>query len=198
MTRCNAMQQVAIYLITNEKFLTLMKSYFIAIFMLVAVMAQAQTLEHGQLQYLQNKQYEFNAYKATDSHVYVIGDELTIGEPSGKLGAYKYITTATQIALGGTGLTPHQVGKKATIKNFKLTGLKKNGFAVQVIANMSAIGLMYIDLENALASGEIVGLGMTSDKALEELKKAKDKLDLEIITQEEYDKIKAELMEYMK
>jgi hypothetical protein len=63
---------------------------------------------------------------------------------------------------------------------------------------MAGIGLMYIDFENAIASGEIVGLGMTSDKALEELKKAKDKLELEIITQEEYDKIKADLMEYMK
>jgi hypothetical protein len=76
--------------------------------------------------------------------------------------------------------------------------MKKSGFAVQAVANLVGIGLMYIDLENAIASGEIVGLGMTSDKALEELKKAKDKLELEIITQEEYDKIKAELMEYMK
>lgn len=176
-----------------------MKRLLIAIFaMFVMAGVQAQTLEHNQLQYLQNKQLEFNAYKATDNYMYADGVELTIGEPSGKLGAYKYITTATQIAIGGTGLTPHQVGKKATIKNFKLTGMKKSGFAVQVIANMAGIGLMYIDFENALASGEIVGLGMTSDKALEELKKAKDKLDLEIITQEEYDKIKAELMEYIK
>ena len=176
-----------------------MRRLFIAIFAILMVAGvQAQTLEHNQLQYLQNKQLEFNAYKATDNYIYAEGAELTIGEPSGKLGAYKYITTATQIAVGATGLTSHQVGKKATIKNFKLTGMKKSGFAVQVIANMAGIGLMYIDFENAIASGEIVGLGMTSDKALEELKKAKDKLDLEIITQEEYDKIKAELMEYMK
>lgn len=175
-----------------------MKRLFIAILMLVAVMSQAQTLEHGQLQYLQNKQIEFNAYKATDNYVYADGVELTIGEPSGKLGNYKYIITAMQIAAGGTGLISHQVGKKAIIKNLKLTGYKKSGFAVQVVANMTGIGLMYIDFENALASGEIVGLGMTSDKALEELKKAKDKLDLGIITQEEYDKIKSELMEFIK
>jgi hypothetical protein len=35
---------------------------------------------------------------------------------------------------------------------------------------------------------------MTSDKAMIELKKAKDKLDLGVITQEEYDKIKVELL----
>jgi hypothetical protein len=176
-----------------------MKRLFIAIFAMLAVVGvQAQTLEHNQLQYLQSKQLEFNAYKATDNYVYAEGVELTIGEPSGKLGTYKYITTAMQIAVGGTGLTPHQVGKKTKITGMSLKGYKKSGFFVQVVANMAGIGLMYIDFENAIASGEIVGLGMTSDKALEELKKAKDKLNLEIITQEEYDKIKAELMEYIK
>jgi len=37
---------------------------------------------------------------------------------------------------------------------------------------------------------------MTSDEALDKLKKPKEKLDLELITQEEYDKIKAELKRY--
>ena len=37
-----------------------------------------------------------------------------------------------------------------------------------------------------------------SEEAIAEIKKAKDKLDLEIITQEEYDKIKADLMKYIK
>jgi predicted Zn-dependent protease len=36
------------------------------------------------------------------------------------------------------------------------------------------------------------------DKAMVELKKAKDKLDLGVITQEEYDKIKLELLKYIK
>ena len=39
---------------------------------------------------------------------------------------------------------------------------------------------------------------MTSDQALEALKKAKDKLDLGLITQEEYEKIKAELTPFIK
>lgn len=176
-----------------------MKSYLIAIFaMLVVAGAQAQILEHGQLQYLQNKQLEFNAYKATDNHVYVIGEELTIGEASGKMGNFLYYSSALQMTLGGTGVTSAFTGKKCTIKKFGLAGTKKSGFHVVVTANLVGLGLIYIQMENALASGEVVGLGMTSDKALEELKKAKDKLDLEIITQEEYDKIKAELMEYMK
>lgn len=38
---------------------------------------------------------------------------------------------------------------------------------------------------------------LTSDEAIQELKKAKEKLDLELITQEEYDKIKEELKQYI-
>ena len=38
---------------------------------------------------------------------------------------------------------------------------------------------------------------MTSDEALTELKKSKEKLDLELITQEEYNKVKEELKQYI-
>ena len=49
-----------------------------------------------------------------------------------------------------------------------------------------------------MSTGEIKGFGKTSDEALTELKKAKDKLDLGLITQEEFDKLKAELSKYIK
>lgn len=39
---------------------------------------------------------------------------------------------------------------------------------------------------------------MTSDEALSELKRAKDKLDLGLITQAEYDSLKVELSKYIK
>jgi hypothetical protein len=39
---------------------------------------------------------------------------------------------------------------------------------------------------------------MTSDEALSELKKAKDKLDLGIITQAKYDSLKVEYTKYIK
>ena len=38
----------------------------------------------------------------------------------------------------------------------------------------------------------------TSDEAMEELERAKKKLDLELITQEEYNKIKEELKQFIK
>jgi hypothetical protein len=55
-----------------------------------------------------------------------------------------------------------------------------------------------ITFENAVETGELKSFGKTSDEALAELKKAKDKLDLGLITQEDYDKIKADLVKYIK
>lgn len=55
-----------------------------------------------------------------------------------------------------------------------------------------------IDIENAIAAGEIKSFIMTSDEALSELKKCKDKLDIGLITQEKYDSIKAVLVKFIK
>ena len=57
---------------------------------------------------------------------------------------------------------------------------------------------MRIRYEQAVAVGEVITNVMSSDDALAELKKQKDKLDLEIISQAEYDSIKAVLIKYIK
>jgi hypothetical protein len=44
----------------------------------------------------------------------------------------------------------------------------------------------------------MIAKGMTSGKAILELKKAKEKLDLELISQAEYDAIKVELAPFIK
>lgn len=53
-------------------------------------------------------------------------------------------------------------------------------------------------VENAIETGEIKSFGMISDEALIALKQAKDKLDLDLKTPEEYDAIKPELVKYLK
>jgi hypothetical protein len=63
---------------------------------------------------------------------------------------------------------------------------------------MTGVDNYFLNIEDAIAVGEIKSFGMTSDEALAALKKAKDKLDLGLISQEEYDKIKAELTPYIK
>jgi hypothetical protein len=63
---------------------------------------------------------------------------------------------------------------------------------------MTGIDNYFLYIEDAITVGEVQSFGMTSDEALTALKKAKDKLDLGIITQEEYEKIKAELTPFIK
>ena len=55
-------------------------------------------------------------------------------------------------------------------------------------------------LEKALESGELINpkAAMTREQAITELKKAKELLDLEMMTQEEYDKLKNELAPIIK
>ena len=57
----------------------------------------------------------------------------------------------------------------------------------------NTINNLWFSLINTITSTEI-----SSDEALAQLKKAKDKLDLGLITQDEFDKIKAELTPFIK
>jgi hypothetical protein len=90
-------------------------------------------------------------------------------------------------------------GTETEIKKIFVTGNKRSGYSVSM-RTKGITGLMNYTIlfENALATGEIKGTGLTSDEALSQLKKAKDKLDLGIITQEEFDNIKKELTPYIK
>jgi hypothetical protein len=63
---------------------------------------------------------------------------------------------------------------------------------------MTGIDNYFFNIEDAITVGEVKSFGMSSDEALAALKKAKDKLDLGLISQEEYDKIKAELTPFIK
>jgi hypothetical protein len=79
----------------------------------------------------------------------------------------------------------------------RVTGSTRQGYKMNILSK-GIIGTYVIIVEDGISVGEIKSNGMTSDKAMVELKKAKDKLDLGVITQEEYDKIKIELLKYIK
>ena len=73
------------------------------------------------------------------------------------------------------------------------------GFTISVKAKSSTgVGNYNVDFENAILNGEIKSFGMTSDEALAELKKAKDKMDLGLISKEEYETKKSELVKFIK
>ncbi|MBU6158711.1 MAG: hypothetical protein KGP35_06730 [Bacteroidetes bacterium] len=144
------------------------------------------------------KKGEFTSYVGSDGAVYKVGDRIKIGVPSSNK-TFAFITEGDGILLPITNLTAVASGTQTEIKRIYVVGNKRAGYSV-VFRTKGITGLSNysIQFENALSTGEVKGFGMTSDDALAELKKAKDKLDLGLITQEEYDKLKAELSKYIK
>ena len=86
---------------------------------------------------------------------------------------------------GGEDMSCSQFFKKdGSVK--PLYSMYKN----QLEAEINTLFFSYIDKLN--------NSSLTSDEAIAELKKAKEKLELELISQEDYDKIKAELLPFIK
>lgn len=140
----------------------------------------------------------YTSYIASDGAVYKIGDAVTIGFPSSNK-TFAFIQEGDGILIPITNLNASVSGQRTVIKKITVSGTKRTGKAVG-FRTKGKIGISnyFIQFENALATGEVKGFGMTSDDALAELKRNKDKLDLGLITQEEYDKLKADLVKYIK
>jgi len=140
---------------------------------------------------------EITEYIAKDGSIYKVGDQITIGVPSSNK-TFAFLSTGdglmTPIVPLGIGVS----GQKADIIKFRISGTKRSGFTIWLKAKSPfGIGNYNIDFENAILNGEIKSYGMTIDQALEELKRTKDKLELGLITQEEYEKKKQELIKYI-
>ncbi len=141
---------------------------------------------------------EFTSYVASDGAIYKIGDRIKIGVPSSNK-TFAFITRGDGILMPLEPLPAASSGTETEIKRISVFGNKRSGYTVSMRTKGFSGALNYtIQFENALSTGEIKGSGMTSDEALEKLKKAKDKLDLGLITQEEFEKIKTELTPFIK
>lgn len=132
-------------------------------------------------------------YISKDGQEFSVGDTITLGNSSGNL---NFVFLQQNAGLSYEPLPNNAGGSQIVIKKmsarFKkltITTTKPQGYVFALWVN---------NLEGALSSGEIKSNVMTSDEALEELKKYKSKLDLELITQEEYDAKKKELVKFIK
>ena len=140
----------------------------------------------------------FDSYLGSDGYSYKVGDTLKIGMPSSNK-TFAFITEGSALQ------TPYQsnvssAGTNTVIKKIYVNGNNRMGYRITIVGK-GICGICpqyYINMEEAMASGEVKTKGMTSDEAMSQLKKGKDKLDLGIITQEEFDKMKEELVKYIK
>lgn len=141
---------------------------------------------------------EITSYVGSDGAVYKVGDKLKIGVPSSNK-TFAFITEGDGFLIPITNLSVSASGQETEIKSLWIVGNKRTGYSVSFrTKGFTGLSNYSIQFENALSNGEVKGLGISSDDALNQLKKAKDKLDLGLITQEEFDKLKLELSKYIK
>ena len=132
-------------------------------------------------------------YTASDGSEWSVGDRITLGSASGS-NQFSFASMGSGAAV--TLLGAAWAGTELEVKKIRVTGTKRMGFRLWLTCKMD-LSNIHVNCEQAIASGELVTTGYTSDKALEELKRAKDKLDLGLITQEEFDSLKAELAKFI-
>jgi hypothetical protein len=141
---------------------------------------------------------EYTSYVASDGGVYKIGDKLKIGFPSSNK-TFAFITEGDGFLIPITPLNVGNSGQDSEIKKIFVSGNKRAGFSVYMrTKGLVGTSNYTIQFENALATGEVKGYGLTSDEALDQLKRAKDKLDLGLITKDEFELLKLELSKYIK
>lgn len=146
--------------------------------------------------YLYNGLY--SSYITKDGYEYKVGDKVKIGMASSNK-TFNFITEGDGILTPIQPLSASATNQETEIKKIQVIGTKRTGFYVS-FRTKGFIGLSNysIDIENAIESKEVKTPGLSSDEALSILKKEKDKLDLGIISQADYDKRKSELIKYIK
>ena len=133
------------------------------------------------------KNGNYTIYKAKDGTTVKTGDTLHINPPAGN--QYSYIGQLNMPA--GTILA----NKDVVISKIKVYGTK--GHKPNVLIGFKGYGLatLYMDYENAIEVGEVYNPNGVINKkeALTILKEKKELLDLQLITQEEYNQFKKDL-----
>jgi len=200
-----------------------MKRIFSVLMVLVLVgsaMAQTVTyqdlLDHKSAKELTGRKGGDNIreYVASNGESFVVGSTITYGYPTnGKY--YLYFRDVTSGVLGALAEDPYESssvsaanqevyerienrsGGTATIKKIQCVPVDpynkvNSGCKIYLVLNRG--GIACTNFEEAIATHEVLVKADESESALQELKRWKEKLDLQIITQEEYDAKKAELM----
>lgn len=135
----------------------------------------------------------YDEYLSKEEYLYKVGDAIKINKPiSGD--KFSFITDRFSQIQASSMI----IGKDMVIKNIFVTGFKNTGYELCMTISNPLTAEYILKFESVISSGEIISKGMTSDDALSELKKAKDKLDLGLISKEDYEVKKAELIKFIK
>jgi len=164
---------------------------------------EVSNLKTGTFEQVGNKEVKgkLDKYITRSGVEFEVGDTLEIGYPFRNDGFDLVWSTTQLVAAGLNGSQPIPLTSASTGS----IGVIKKIYAYQRKCQITTYGkgesvaYSIMNFEEAFNTGEVILPGyMTSDAALAELKKEKSKLDLELITQNDYDKRKQELVKFIK
>ncbi|MBW3518320.1 hypothetical protein [Flavobacterium sp. NKUCC04_CG] len=167
-----------------------MKKYLLFICCVLPIFAFAQIGEYGN--FTKNRE-TFIEYKSKNGDVLKLGDTLILGKAS-DFDGYRYLLQINIKVHATHG------GKKVVINKMRVYGNEKTGFNMWFHFKGFGWTPLDLDYENALEAGEIINpKGKISRvQAIDKLKESKELLDLGVISEEEYDKIKLEMSTIIK
>lgn len=170
------------------------KLFLILLFVgLVSITAYGQSTATYNEVISKQKTGSIDKYITQNGEEFSVGDTITLGVAF-RNDQFDYVQQNAEIKLYpllNTASNSKVVIKKIAIrsKSVVVNTTKPQGFVY---------GLIIMNFDAAVANGEIKSKIMTSDQALIELKKWKDKLDLGLISEEKYKQKKEELSKFIK
>ena len=174
-----------------------MKKLIMIAFFTISLSGYTQEINFNNLATISGRG-EYTSYVSKDGSIYKIGDKIKIGVPSSNK-TFAFISQGDGMLIPITALEASASGNDTEIKKIYVVGSKRSGYSVSFrTKGISGLSNYSVSIENAIDNKEVKSFGMTSDDALAELKKSKDKLDLGLFTQEQYEAKKAELVKYIK
>ncbi len=163
--------------------------------MFVCINAFAQECKYSEMKTV-TERGKCTSYEGSDGYVYKPGDKIKLGVPSSNK-TFAFIDLSSGLSI--EPLDAKSSGDEVEIKRIYIAGNQRTGYYASFeTKGMTVFHHYFIKAEKALETGELKANGISSDAALSELKKAKDKLDLGLMTQEDYDKKKEELGKFIK
>jgi hypothetical protein len=164
-----------------------MKKLLSLLLITISISGFTQTINFNDLATISGRG-EYTSYISKEGTLYKIGDKIKIGFPSSNK-TFAFISKCDVNASGND----------TEIVKIYVVGIKRIGYSVSFrTKGTTGLSNYSVSIENAIATKEIKSNGISSDDALIELKKSKDKLDLGIFTQEQYDTKKTELIKYIR
>lgn len=166
-----------------------MKTLFTFAFLFISFISFSQSATYDQVASKEVKG-KVEIYTSKSGEVFTVGDTITIGQPASD-------NQFDAIIFKTGGFIPAKVGgSQVVIKKMTTHARALTVFTTK--AQTVPFGLYIQNLDEAIESGEVESNTLSSDDALAELKKWKSKLELELITQAEYEEKKLELVTYIK